>query len=393
MPLATLSAQITSAGISAPSYAEIFQSLIESAQAIYGSDVYLAPDSQDGQMLALVAKAINDANNAAIAVYNSFSPTYAQGAGLSSVVKINNLQRLAASFSTATGTIVGVAGTDIANGVVQDTNSNKWDLPAVITIPNEGSVDVTVTAQQPGGIGAPTGTINQIVTPIRGWQSFVSITDAVPGAPVESDATLRRRQSVSQPLSAITPVAAIYAALANLSGVQRLQVYENPTGAPDSNGLPAHSISAVIEGGTLTDIAETIALKKTPGAATYGTTTQNYTDPVTGLVTPINFFLLADTNIKVRLSIRPRAGYASTVLVRIEDTIAAYLNGLDIGEDVLFTRLYPPSMLNGAAAALTYEVVSLEVAIVGNAFGVIDIPINFNKAAACDTANIDITVL
>lgn len=392
MPLPTLAAQVTAAGISAPSYADILASLQDSIRSIYGADVYIAPDSQDGQFLALFAAAVNDNNNMAIAVYNAFSPTYAQGAGLSSVVKINHLRRLVASFSTATGIIAGTAGTDVASGIVQDANGNKWNLPAVITIPNEGSVEVTITAQQAGAIAAPSGSIDKIITPIRGWQSFVSNSDAVPGAPVESDAALRRRQNVSQALATVTPLAGVYAALANLDGVQRLQVYENPTGDVDDNGLPAHSICVVIEGGTLEDIAETIGQKKTPGAATYGSTTQDYTDPITGLVTPINFYLLTFTAIKVELTIKSLASYTSTVVDKIKASIAAYINGLDIGQLVQFTRMYPPAYLSGSAQALTYEITGLRIAIVGNAFGVIDIPIVFNKAASCDEANVTVIV-
>ena len=73
-PLATLAAQVTSTGISAPSYNDILSSLTASFQGIYGSDAYLGPDSQDGQLLAVVAQAIYDCNQTAIAVYNQFSP-------------------------------------------------------------------------------------------------------------------------------------------------------------------------------------------------------------------------------------------------------------------------------------------------------------------------------
>jgi hypothetical protein len=61
-PLPTLSAQVTSAGISAPAYSDILLSLQASFRAIYGSDAYLEADSQDGQFLAIMAQAINDCN-------------------------------------------------------------------------------------------------------------------------------------------------------------------------------------------------------------------------------------------------------------------------------------------------------------------------------------------
>ena len=168
-PLPTLAATITSTGISAPSYADIYQSLQASFQAIYGSDSYIDPDSQDGQMLAIFAQAMNDANNATIAAYNSFSPTTAQGTGLSSNVKINGLKRLVPSNSTVNVTIVGVAGTTITNGIVGDTAGNQWALPASVVVPGGGSIVVTATCTAPGAINAAPATVTSIVTPTQGW--------------------------------------------------------------------------------------------------------------------------------------------------------------------------------------------------------------------------------
>src|SRR5579862_2461754 len=154
MPITTLACTVGPTGISSPSYADILSSLQSQVQAIFGSDIYISPDSQDGQLLAIIAQAIYDSNQATIAAYNSFSPTFAQGDGLSSVVKINGIRRAIASNSTATGNVVGVAGTTIVDGVVKDENGNLWDLPPSVTIPGGGSIAVTVTAEQLGNIVA-----------------------------------------------------------------------------------------------------------------------------------------------------------------------------------------------------------------------------------------------
>lgn len=390
-PLSILSAQVTAAGISAPSYADILLSLQASFRLIYGADAYIEPDSQDGQMLAVFAKAIYDSNQMAIAVFNSFSPTYAQGAGLSSNVKINGLQRLAPSYSTATGDVVGVAGTVITNGTVKDENGNIWALPETVTIPLSGTITVTVTAVQPGAVIAPAGTINLINSPSYGWQTFTSVTDAVAGAPVETDATLRQRQAVSTELPSVTPTAALYAALANLAGVERVAVYENYTGTTDANGIPAHSICVVIQGGDVAAIAQTIGLKKTPGAGTYGSTSQSYLDPITNISYTIHFYVLAHSTIKVAVSGTAYQGYGIAVATKIQDSIAAFINGLAIGEDVQFNRLYSPAYLPGDADAKTYEITGITIAIGAGTPGTADLPIAFNYAAACVAAT-DVTV-
>lgn len=385
-PLPTLAAVVTSAGISAPQYSDIYASLQASFQGIFGADAYVAPDSQDGQLLAIIASAINDANTMAIAVYNSFSPTYAQGAALSSNVKINGLRRQVPTFSTAVGDVIGVVGTAILNGVARDENGALWNLPASVTIPDAGVISVTVTAQEVGAIPAPSGSINAISTPTLGWQSFTSTSDAVPGAPVESDAALRQRQAASTGQSAETPLGSVYGAVANLLGVTALRVYENTGSATDSDGIPGHSISVVVAGGDAEEIATAIGQKKTPGAGTYGTTSHAYTDPVTGIVYTIHFYAPTLKAIKIHLTLHALAGFVTATEAEIATVVAAYVNSLGIGTDVQFTRLYAPAYLNGASDNVTYEVTGMTIAIGVGTPGTADLVIAFNELATCDAA-------
>ena len=388
-----LSCTISSTGITAPTYPEILTELQTRFEAIYGTDIYIEPDSQDGQFLAIIAQAIYDSNQETIAAYNAFNPTYATGVGLSTLVKINGIARRVSSASTAVGNVVGVAGTPIVNGSAKDTNGNVWGLPALVTIPVSGTIAVTVTAVEDGDIRAAAGTINIINTPTYGWQSFVSTADAIPGDPVESDAELRLRQTASTAVPSLTPLGALYGALANLAGVDRLALYENPTGAPDANGLPAHSICAVMDGGDVGDIAETIGQRKTPGAATYGTTTGTYTDPVTGIPYDIDFYVLDEETITINLEGNALTGYVASTADAIKAALVEYITGLDIGQDVQYSRLWAPAYLNGSSLGETFEITTLEIAIGADPLGVADLVIAFNKAAVTTTPDITVTIL
>ncbi|KLG04692.1 bacteriophage protein, partial [Enterobacter asburiae] len=124
-----LSATVTAEGISAPDYQTILDTLTSYFQQIYGSDAYLEPDSKDGQMVAIYALAIHDANNTAIAVYNSFSPSTGIGRALSSNVKINGIARKGATNSTSDLALEGEPGTLITAGMVRDENGKLWALP------------------------------------------------------------------------------------------------------------------------------------------------------------------------------------------------------------------------------------------------------------------------
>ena len=61
--LTTVAPTISASGITAPTYADIYAYFQAKYQAIYGTDVYIDPDSQDGQLLAVFAQAIADCNS------------------------------------------------------------------------------------------------------------------------------------------------------------------------------------------------------------------------------------------------------------------------------------------------------------------------------------------
>ncbi|WCM21351.1 hypothetical protein NDK50_07860 [Paraburkholderia bryophila] len=348
-PLATLACTITSTGITAPSYTDILNSLTASFQGIYGSDIYIDPDSQDGQWLATLAQIINDGNQTDVTVYNGYSPSYAQGAALSSQVKINGLRRDISSNSTAVVNVGGQVGFTITNGIAQDSNQNLWNLPATVTIPLSGTIPVTVTAQQPGAITAIAGSISVIYNPQQGWQSVSNPSAASPGNPVEMDSQLRQRQSVSTSLTALTPLQAIAASVANTPGIGRYKLYNNPSSSTDSNGLPSHSIAVVVEGGNIMTIAQTVEAKKSPGTGTYGTTQETVLDPA-GVPVTINLFVLSEIGILVQVTVVPLTGYVSTTKTTIINAIVAYLSSFAIGQGSLLGKLFGPANLYGDAA-------------------------------------------
>lgn len=382
---------IDSDGILKPDYADVLTYFQDEFRGIYGEDIYIDPDSQDGQMLAIFAAAVDGANAMALQVYNAFSPSSARGVGLSSVVKINGIKRLVASYSTVDLLITGQAGTTITNGIAQDATGAQWLLPASVTIPVDGDITVTATAKELGAVAAASGTVTTIGTPTRGWQTVTNPTAAVAGAPVELDATLRRRQTVSTALPSRTVFEGTIGAVASISGVTRWKGYENDTGSTDANGLPAHSISLVVLGGDATAIAQAIADKKGPGAATYGTTSVDITDEF-GVTRAIKFYRPTNAIIKVAIAITAQAGFTTAIEAAIKQACVDWINGLDIGEDVEFAEMYVPANLNGLPDRRTYKITGLTIAKNAGTPGSSDLVIAFNEAPMAVLADITTTV-
>lgn len=388
-----LSATVTAEGISAPDYQTVLDTITGYFQQIYGSDAYLEPDSKDGQMVALMALAIHDANNTAISVYRSFSPATALGDALTSNVKINGITRRSATNSTVDLLLTGTVGTTITNGSVRDTNSVVWNLPATVVIGSDGTVVATATCANSGAVAAVAGSVNGINTPTRGWASVTNPLAATVGVAAETDAELRVRQSQSVALASLTPFDAVDGAIANVEGVTRHKLFENDTEATDSNGLPPHSISAIVEGGDALEIAHTIRSTKGQGVSTYGTTaimvTDKYGNPYT-----IRFSRPVDVPIYVSITLKALTGYSSQVGDEIKAAVAAYINSLPIGDSVLLSRVYSPANLGVVSGgnARYYDIIELLIGRSADGVAAANVVVAYDESASCSVDNIVLMV-
>jgi uncharacterized phage protein gp47/JayE len=258
---------IDQSGLHLPTYADIRDELIQQAKNIFGQDIYLGPDSQDYQWISAVALKIYDVMQSIQLAYNSRGPGTAVGTGLDVVVKLNGIKRSPATYSTCPVTLTGIPGTVIKGGVAQDKSGYYWNIPTV-TISQNGTVDAIATCQTAGPIAANPGDINKIATPMYGWNSVVNTGFATVGKATETDSQLRVRQAYSTAQPSRTVLEGTKGAIAAVEGVTRFIVYENDTNTTDANGLPPHSITAVVEGGSDDDIAKAIFYKKGPGCYT-----------------------------------------------------------------------------------------------------------------------------
>lgn len=388
-----LSATVTAEGISAPDYQTVLDTITGYFQQIYGLDAYLEPDSKDGQMIALVALAIHDANNTAISVYRSFSPATALGDALTSNVKINGITRRSATNSTVDLLLTGTVGTTITNGSVRDSNSVIWNLPATVVIGTDGTVVVTATCASTGAVAALAGSIITINTPTRGWVSVTNPLAATVGVAAETDAQLRVRQSQSVALASLTPFDAVDGAIANVEGVTRHKLFENDQEVTDSNGLPPHSISAIVEGGDATEIANTLRRVKGQGVTTYGTTsvivTDRYGNPYT-----IRFSRPVDVPIYVSITLKALTGYSSQIGDEIKEAVADYINSLAIGDSVLLSRVYSPANLGVVSGgnARYYDIMELIIGKSAATAAAANVVIAYDESVSCSVDNIAITV-
>ena len=380
---------IDDAGLHVPTYADIRDDLIDDFKKIYGDDLYLGNDSQDYQMISAFALKTYDTIQLLQIVYNNQSVKTAVGTGLSSRVKLNGLRRKTASYSTCVLTLTGVPGTTIAAGTVEDTQGRKWRLPENTKFVDE-TLEITATCQDIGAVEAPVGTIAKISNPQYGWLTVTNKVPAVKGRPIETDEELRRRQAISTALPSQNMVNSTIAGIASIAGVTRYKVYENDTNTTDENGVPSHSIAAVVEGGLDGAIAEQIYLRKGPGCGTHGTTTSIYINS-DGLKNEIRFFRPIYQDVAVKITIKKYTTYTTAVEQDIKRNIAAYIERLGIGANVTTT-----GVLTAIAAAVddalqpSFALQSVQIGRADGVLGIADVDIPYNAMAKIGTVTVEV---
>lgn len=390
MTLTTVAPILTDAGVIAPTYYEVVEFLKEKYRGIYGQDAYLENDSQDGQWIGVIARAIADCGASCIDVYSTFSPKTATKEALSRNVAINGIKRATATRSIVDIVVSGIPGTTITNGHAADENGNKWMFPEVVLIPPSGSITFSAKSSEIGAMLALPNTVVKIGKPTRGWQGVTNQNGSMLGAAVEEDTKLRQRQALSVAIPSQSKTDSIKGAIFSLEGVSRCKTYENDTPKPDKLGIPPNSLCVVVSGGDATEIAQIMRAKKSMGCGYYGNTTvtviNTFSEPE-----QISFYRPNAVDIGFFISLVSSSEYTNEIGEDIAQSLADYVNQLDIGDRITLNKLYVPAGLFGNLDSMTYEISSIK--IIANGIEIDgDFILGFNEVAYCDSDNIDINI-
>lgn len=383
---------VDESGLHYPTYNDILEDLIEDMQTIYGSGIYLGNDSQDYQMLSKFAEKIYDTYQALEIAYNAHSPVTAIGTGLDYIVAINGIKRKMGTNSTATLTLTGTPHTTIIGGTAADDNGNIWLLPDEVVLDDNGVASVEAICQYAGTITALANTITKIMTPTQGWESVTNPEDSTTGVAVEVDSQLRARraESVAQPSQSM--LLGMKGALEALENVKRVAVYENDTGTTDENGLPAHSICAVVESGDEDEIANTILIRKGVGCGTYGNQSVEIIDDY-GQSYDIRFSRVQYVDIDIEVNISRRSGYSASTPDEIAAAIVLYLEDFSIGTDLTTSIIWMVAQqVNVDARTPTFSISSVRAARHGATKTTNDVVIGYDEVARGSVANIVVNV-
>lgn len=312
-------------GLTLKTLTDIIDDLETDLKAIYGDDINIDSDSPDGQAINIFAQAAIDLREVLQSIYASMDPNQAQGVVLDQRVALNGIQRNAGTFTVVpviitvdrSVSLVGMddesESTDIPSGVytIKDNAGTQFVLLDSVTL-SAGSTTVDFRAANIGAVEVSIGSLTTPVTVIAGVVSVNNTSGATTqGVDEETDTQLRIRREKSLAIVATGYLDSIEAALLSVDGVTEAVVYENYTDTIDADGIPPHSIWAIVEGGTDADIAAVLYAKKTAGAGFLGDEEVDV-ERTYGRTYPVKFDRATDEDLYVQFSVSLPGGVIDT---------------------------------------------------------------------------------
>lgn len=185
-----------------------------------------------------------------------------------------------------------------------------------------------------GALQGYAGTITVIDTPVGGWESAYNLTDAIPGALVESDSALRVRRVAEIAAMGSSSLPALLGRLLRVTGVSKVTLFENCTDNT-VDAITPHAIEALVEGGADADIRAAIFAAKSGGIETCGGVSGSVVD-AGGTSHTIKFSRVAEVDIWIKLSITVNPGeYPSDGDAQVKAAIVAYGDAVAAGRDAV----------------------------------------------------------
>ena len=385
-------AGVDSTGFTIKTLQEVLADLDASLRTELGENLRLDADSVLGQIRGAIGTEISLVWEALGEVAAALDPDQAVGVYLDALAALSGITpRQQATRSTGTITVNGTSGTVIPAGSrVRDAASTVTvETTASATI--AGATSVPVQALTTGPIEAAAASLTVIVTPVAGWSSSTNAAALTPGQNIESDLQLRARREASLQASGTGTDGGIRAALLEI--VEQAVVLSNRTTSTAADGTPAHAVRAILypdpNSATVEAAIATAYFGQLPaGIQAWGTSVTATVTDSQGVDHTIEWDYATEVDVYIDVTVTLAPG-SDVVAADIQAAIVAYVNALEVGDDVRVLRVYQ------AIQAVSDEVLSassLAIDIVDPPVATSDLAIDIDEIARTATANIGVTI-
>lgn len=218
-------------------------------------------------------------------------------------------------------------------------------ITANLTMSKLGTA-IPFTAQEYGPVSAPVGDATVIVTPVTGLDECYNFEVATLGRNEETDSELRARFLQTRSSYGYSTVDAIRnRILQEVDNVVDAIVYENSTDETDSDGLPPHSIMAVVDCPTTTEqaVADKIWQVKAGGILTHGDYSKTVSDSQ-GNTHTVKYSKITKKYVHVNIVVTDsdETAFPADGLIQIKNAILAFGETLKLGNDLVYQSFYRP---------------------------------------------------
>ena len=388
-----MTAGLTSSGFEAKTLAEILADIETAQRATIDPTLDTSAESVVGNLNASVATKLRELWELLAILYAARSPRNASLEALDGLCAITGTTRKSATKGTVELTLTIRHGSTVPAGSVVNVAgdaTNRWKTLEAKTnnagaVGSYAALTVAAEAESAGHVLAYAHTITEITTPVSGWAYVDNTLDADPGRDVETDAALRLRREREVQGAGAGTVGAITAALSAVASVRQVVVFENATDTTDADGLPPHSLEAMVLGGSESEIRAALWATKPAGIRTHGSTTGTTLD-AGGVARSVSFTRPSEVAVYLTLAVSARRDtYAGDAAVK-----AAVLT---LGEELLAGS--PVRIASLIKAVMAVAGVVDVVAFAGRASGAVfpfNLGMGVRELATFDSSRITVAV-
>ncbi|ELW8976925.1 baseplate J/gp47 family protein [Yersinia enterocolitica] len=386
--------QFNNNGLEIDTFRDLFQTLSDAYKDIYGQDIDLDQESPDGQRVAIEAQARTDIEASLQWLYSQMDPDFNTGDMQQIIAKLHGLYLRPGSRSQRDLNVATDRPVFLYSGYkIRDQSNQVWFVRQNVTIP-AGTTTVTFFAQDFGKVtGLIADTFTQL-TPELGVLSITSDAVAVVGRDEETPEEFRQRRNRSLENQATGSTGAIFAKVAQLTGVTDLNVGENDTKIDDVlTGIPANSIWLVAEGGAVSEIVEVMVKQKGGGTGTKGSVIGRYIETLIrpdGTTLQIAHDMQFDRPVykplHINLTAKRKVTNDPVDLDTLKEALAKRV--MHIGEEIDANEFYADGY---GAGRVNYVLTNLKISIDGITFTDAELSPGFQGKFTLDVANISIT--
>lgn len=276
-------------------------------------------------------------------IYNGTEYAYKAVSGDTKTAVLQKLAKLLlASHSDIMATVADenltIAKTDLRDSfaiAVENLTLDSFATPILFASDEAGSISPAI------------GELTEIVTAVTGWDSAKNEIAAVVGRDDETDTALRQRWSSAVYRNSLAMIDSIREAVYEVTGVNKVFVFENDSDFTDELGRPPHSIEVIADGGADLDIANTIWKTKAAGIDTYGDVAKRVTDS-SGISHTIRFNRPQEVKVWLKAVVgeNPDEHFPTIGLQNIKTLLLEHGETQAVGEDVILQKYLAPIYSN-----------------------------------------------